>query len=62
MLAVTIMLVGVALFIRLVQTIFLPSKVRYECPGCGLARHELDAVHCKHCGQLIHIRTEGMGR
>jgi len=58
-LAVIIMIVGVALFIRLVQTIFLPNKVRYECPGCGLTRHDLDAVHCKHCGQLIHIRTEG---
>lgn len=60
MLAVTIMIVGVALFIRLVQTIFLPSKVRYECSGCGLTRHESDAVHCKHCGQLVHIRTEGL--
>ena len=59
LLSVIIMIVGVALFIRLVQTIFLPNKVRYECPGCGLTRHDLDAVHCKHCGQLIHIRTEG---
>lgn len=59
LLAVTIMIVGVALFIRLVQTIFLPTKVRHECPGCGLTRHESDAVHCKHCGQLVHIRTEG---
>jgi len=60
LLAVIIMIVGVALFIRLVQTIFMPSRVRYECSGCGLTRHELDAVHCKHCGQLIHIRTAGM--
>jgi voltage-gated potassium channel len=60
MLAVIIMIVGVALFIRLVQTIFMPSKVRQECAGCGLTRHETDAVHCKHCGQLIHIRTEGL--
>jgi voltage-gated potassium channel len=59
LLAVIIMIVGVALFIRLVQTIFLPNKVHYECPRCGLTRHDLDAVHCKHCGQLIHIRTEG---
>ena len=59
MLSVIIMIVGVALFIRLVQTMFLPSKVRFECPGCGLTRHDLDAVHCKHCGQLIHIRTDG---
>jgi len=59
LLAVLIMIVGVALFLRLVQTIFRPRKVRYECPGCGLARHENDAVHCKHCGDLLHIRTEG---
>lgn len=60
LLSVIIMIVGVALFIRLVQTMFLPNKVRHECPGCGLTRHDLDAVHCKHCGQLIHIRTEGV--
>lgn len=59
LLAVLIMIIGVALFLRLIQTIFRPNKVRYECPRCGLARHELDAVHCKHCGDLLHIRTEG---
>lgn len=59
LLAVVIMIVGVALFLRLVQTIFRPNKVRYECDTCGLLRHELDAVHCKHCGQALHIRTEG---
>lgn len=60
LLAVVIMIVGVALFIRLVQTIFRPSRIRYECPDCGLSRHETDAVHCKHCGRQLHIRTEGM--
>ncbi len=60
LLAVIIMIVGVALFIRLVQTIFLPSKVRYECLDCGLTRHDRDAVHCKHCGRQLHIRTEGV--
>jgi voltage-gated potassium channel len=59
LLAVVIMIVGVALFIRLVQAIFRPNKIRYECPTCGLTRHELDAVHCKHCGRELHIRTEG---
>lgn len=59
LLAVVIMIVGVALFIRLVQTIFRPNKVRYECAICGLTRHEVDAVHCKHCGNELHIRTEG---
>ncbi len=59
LLAVIIMIVGVALFIRLVQTIFRPNKVDYECPDCGLTRHDRDAVHCKHCGRQLHIRTEG---
>jgi voltage-gated potassium channel len=60
LLAVVIMIVGVALFLRLIQTIFRPHKVRYECPQCGLTRHDLDAVHCKHCGHELHIRTEGI--
>jgi len=60
LLAVVIMIVGVALFIRLVQTIFRPNRTRYECPDCGLTRHEVDAVHCKHCGRQLHIRTEGI--
>lgn len=59
LLAVIIMVVGVALFLRLVQTIFRPDKVRYTCPTCGLSRHETDAVHCKHCGEILHIETEG---
>jgi voltage-gated potassium channel len=61
LLAIVVMIVGVALFIRLVQAIFRPRKIRYECPRCGLTRHELDAVHCKHCGQELHIPTEGFG-
>lgn len=59
LLAVFIMVIGVALFLRLVQTIFRPTKVRHSCPACGLSRHEPDAVHCKHCGRVLHIETEG---
>lgn len=59
LLAVVIMIFGVALFLRLVQTIFRPQKIRYTCPDCGLNRHDPDAVHCKHCGRTIHIETEG---
>jgi len=59
LLAVLIMVIGVALFLRLVQTIFRPPKVRYECEQCGLNRHDPDAVHCKHCGHIVHIDTEG---
>jgi voltage-gated potassium channel len=58
-LSVVIMVFGVALFLRLVQTIFRPARVVYECPDCGLSRHEADAVHCRHCGRVLHIATEG---
>ncbi|UOM36087.1 potassium channel family protein [Acuticoccus sp. I52.16.1] len=58
-LTIVIMVFGVGLFLRLVQTIFRPNKVAYECPTCGLAKHDLDAVHCKHCGEVVNIPTEG---
>jgi len=61
LISIFILLVGVALFLRLVQTIFRPPHVTYECPDCGLRRHDTDAVHCKHCGRLLHIATEGEG-
>lgn len=59
LLSVFIMVVGVALFIQLARAIFQPSKVRYKCPGCGLMRHDPDAIHCKHCGHPLKIETEG---
>lgn len=59
LLSILIMIVGVGLFVRLIQVIFRPAKVRHECPTCGLTRHDPDAVHCKHCGEVIHIQTEG---
>lgn len=58
-LAVLIMIFGISLFLRLIQTIFRPSKVKYACPTCGLNRHDSDAVHCKHCGEIVRITTEG---
>lgn len=59
LLAVVIMVVGVALFLRLAQTVFRPEKVRHTCPDCGLNRHDPDSVHCKHCGRVLKIETEG---
>ena len=59
LLAVLIMIFGVSLFIRLVQTLFRPQKVHYSCPECGLSRHDPDAVHCKHCGATINVPNEG---
>ena len=58
--SVFVMAVGVALFVRLAQTLFQPQKVRYTCRECGLLKHEIDAVHCKHCGAKLKIRTPGV--
>ena len=57
--SVFIMVIGFALFVQLARALFQPQKVRYKCPECGLLRHDIDAVHCKHCGTTLHIRTEG---
>ncbi|SNS23973.1 ion channel [Antarctobacter heliothermus] len=59
MISVIVMIFGVTLFLRLVQVVLRPDKVRHECPTCGLVLHDADAVHCKHCGEVVHIRTEG---
>jgi len=59
LLSVIIMVFGVALFLRLVQTIFRPERIHVRCPDCGLSRHEPDAIHCKHCGRVIHIENDG---
>lgn len=59
LLAVLVMIVGITLFLRLATALFRPSKVKYTCQSCGLSRHDPDAVHCKHCGALVKIDTEG---
>ena len=61
LLSVAIMVIGVALFLRLAQSIFRPQKVEYTCPDCGLSRHEIDAICCKHCGLALNIEKEGEG-
>ncbi|MFN7902064.1 MAG: ion transporter [Holosporales bacterium] len=58
-LAVVIMIFGVSLFLRLIQTILRPAKIRFMCDACGLFLHERDAVHCKHCGKVLATPSEG---
>lgn len=60
LLSVFIMVFGVALFVRLAQAIFQPSRVKFQCKSCGLNRHDSDAVHCKHCGEVLNIEKDGL--
>jgi len=59
LIAVVIMICGVTLFLRLVQVLLRPDKVRFPCPVCALQRHDRDAVHCKACGTILNIPDEG---
>ena len=59
LLSVVVMVLGVTLFLNLERTILQPSKVRFRCPNCGLMRHDVDAVHCKACGEGLNIPNEG---
>ncbi|RFC62538.1 ion transporter [Fulvimarina endophytica] len=53
--AIVIMIIGISLFFNLAQAVFKPPKVSYQCPSCGLQRHDPDAVHCKACGEKLNI-------
>ena len=59
LIAVTIMIFGVTLFLRLARALLRVHKVHFRCPNCGLQRHEVDAVHCKACGEPLIIPDEG---
>ncbi len=59
LLAVGMMVVGVALFFRLARALFIPPRLRHRCGSCGLSRHETDAVHCRHCGAILDIPHDG---
>lgn len=55
LISIVVMLLGVSLFIRLIQSLVRPHKVFHPCPTCALQRHDPDAVHCKACGQTLNI-------
>ena len=58
LISIVVMLLGVSLFIRLIQSLVRPHKVFFPCPVCGLQRHDPDAVHCKACGETLHITND----
>ncbi len=59
-LSILVMVLGLTLFLNLLRSVVSPGgKVDHECPDCGLMRHDRDSVHCRHCGRVLHIPTEG---
>ena len=53
LLSIFMMIVGISLFLRMVQVLFRPRRLHHRCSSCGLSEHETDAVHCKRCGALL---------
>ena len=47
---------------NLIKEAILGSKKEAICEKCGLKFHEQDAVHCKHCGNVIYQEIEGIVR
>lgn len=60
LLSVAVMIIGISLFLRLVQVVLRPAKAYFPCPTCGLRRHDHDAVHCKACGTVLNIPDDGL--
>jgi len=53
LLSIVMMIVGVSLFLRMVQVLFRPRRMQCGCSFCGLSEHESDAAYCKRCGMLL---------
>jgi voltage-gated potassium channel len=58
LLSVLIMIFGVSLFLNLVREMFRAPKTTWRCRNCGLLQHDADAIHCKHCGKILHMPHE----
>ena len=55
LLAIVMMIVGVSLFVRMVQVLIRPTRQQHSCLSCGLSEHESDAVRCKRCGARLTL-------
>lgn len=56
--SIVTMIIGITLFVRLAHAVVRPVKVAFQCDDCGLQRHDIDAVHCKACGNLLNIPND----
>ena len=58
-LSVVIMILGVTLVLQLASAVFKARRVHWKCNECGLLEHEEDALHCRHCGTMLHRPHRG---
>jgi len=60
--SVALMVIGISLFISIAQKVVSTPKKVVRCEDCGLDRHDVDARHCKGCGQALGPRLRGRAR
>jgi len=53
LISVASMIIGILLFMHMSRAVFRGKRAHVKCSKCGLSMHELDAVHCRHCGEVI---------
>jgi voltage-gated potassium channel len=65
--AVTMMMIIIGVLVipwqltNLARTVVMEgNKIRSTCAHCGLRYHDPDASHCKHCGHLVYVETDGV--
>lgn len=61
MILVSVALIPWQFALLMKEVIFsVSSKKLIACKKCGLRQHDLDAVHCKHCGSIIYQEIDSM--
>jgi voltage-gated potassium channel len=50
------MVFGASLFLRLMESVFRPAKLRFTSEDCGSFLHESDAMHC---GAVLNVPPDG---
>ncbi len=60
--SVGLMVTGISLFLSIAQKVVTTPKKIVRCGSCGLDRHDVDAKHCKACGEILGPRLRGRAR
>ena len=57
LLATLVMIIGISLFRTWSAPCSGRARSTIACPRCALLEHDVDAVYCKACGQILRIPT-----
>jgi voltage-gated potassium channel len=61
LLAIVMMIIGISLFVRMIQVLFRPRRTHILCSSCWLSEHDSDAVYCRGCGARLAATANADG-